>query len=133
MSGQRDGVRGIAPVSLLEPGIPVADADSAGLDTRDGTSSTILVHVGGTVDAGATFILEESSDDGVGDAYAAVDVALDQIGDVIPTPLLPDTVYRAGYVGNKRFVRAALTIPGATDIAVVGVVGHLDRTPQDDL
>ena len=124
---QRDLVHGMSVVSLLEPETPVVDDDTAGLDTRDGDSATILVHVGGTVDAGLLAALEDSDDD---ITYAAAD-ADDVIGDTVDNSA--DTVFRLGYVGKKRYVRAALTIPGATDIGVVGIVGHLHQTPEDDV
>ncbi len=63
MSGQRDGVRGIAPVPLLEPLSHVAGGATASVDTRDGASLTVLAQVGDTVDGGATFKLQESDDD----------------------------------------------------------------------
>lgn len=130
MSGERDGVHGIDAVSLLEPLSHVADADSLGLDTVENDSATILVNLGDTVDAGFEAALEES-DDNITFA-AIVDPTLDVIGDTVPTGGTVDTVFKLGYVGNKRYVRVALTIPGATKVGVVGIKGHLHRSPVDD-
>ncbi len=124
---RRDGIRDMQPFSLLEPETPVADDETAGLDTRGANAATILVHVGGTVDAGFLATLEDSDDD---ITYAAVG-ADDVIGDTVDNSA--DTVFRLGYVGNKRYVRAALIIPGATDVGVVGLLTKLHRTPEADL
>jgi hypothetical protein len=131
MGGIRDGARDIDPVPLLAPQSALAaDTDSASVDTVDGGSATLLVQVGAVAGAGSTFILEESDDNAAWNAL--VDPSLDQIGDAIPTPLLANTIYKVGYVGNKRYVRVALTLPNATDVGVSIVKGHLDRTPVED-
>ena len=131
MGGIRDGARDIDPVPLLAPQSALAaDTDSASVDTVDGASTTLLVQVGAVAGAGSTFILEESDDDVT--FLPIVDPLLDQIGDAIPTPLLANTIYKVGYVGNMQFVRVALTLPNATDVGVSGIKGHLDRTPVED-
>ena len=126
----RDGVHGLRAESLLAPAdtVGVGVVDSAGMDTKEGESATILVHNGAVVNAGLTAVLQEG--DTLGGAYTDVD-ALEVIGDTVDDTV--DTVYRLGYTGTKRFVRARLTLTGDTDIGVVGLLGVLDRTPQADV
>ena len=131
MSGERDGVHGIDAVSLLEPLSRVANVNSLGLDTVENDSATILINLGDTIDPGFAVVVEES--DTFGSGYAPVaDATIDLIGDTVPVGGTVDTVFKIGYVGDKRFVRVALTIPGATKVGVIGIKGHLHRTPVAD-
>lgn len=125
MSSSRDGVSDLEVFSLLEPETPVADDETIGMDVRDAETATILIHVGGTVDAGFLATLEDSADNVT---FAAV-TADEVLGDTVANTA--DTVFKLGYVGNKRYVRAALIIPGATDVGVVGMLTRLHRTPVD--
>ena len=99
-----------------------------GLDVVDGDSAVLLIQFGANVDAGVLVAIEEA--DVLAGPYTVVDATLDQNGDTIPTPPLPDTTYRVGYLGNKQFVRASLTIPGSTDVGVNGLNGDLHKTPD---
>ena len=132
MSGIRDGVSDLAPTALIEPLSHVAGVQSAALDTVEAAATTLVVQTGDTVDGGATFVVEEA--DAPGGPWAVpVEPENDLIGDTIPTPLLPDTVYRVGYVGNKQFVRVNATIPGATKLSAAGLLMRNARTPVEDL
>ncbi|NIR17175.1 MAG: hypothetical protein GWN86_25975 [Desulfobacterales bacterium] len=127
---RRDGVRGLKATSLLQPINRVADADSAELDVLPGDSATLLINLGDNVNAGFAADLEEA--DEAGGPWTSVG-ANDRIGDTVPVGGAANTVYRLGYVGNKRYCRAALTIPASTDVGVVGLNGELHRQPEEDL
>jgi hypothetical protein len=125
---RRDGVSDMRATSLLSPINRVADADSVGLDVVDGDSAELLIQFGANVNAGVVVAIEEA--DLLAGPYTVVDADLDLIGDTVPAPPLVDTTYRVGYVGNKQFVRASLTIPASTDVGVNGLNGDMHKTPE---
>ncbi len=124
---RHDGVHDLKPESLLAPLSRNGDVNSVGKSTKDGDTLTFLVQTGGVVDGGLAAVVEEG--DTLGGAYAPA-AALDVIGDTVAGVVTE--VYRLGYTGKKAFARVALTIPGVSEVGVVGVASELFATPEDD-
>lgn len=125
----RDGARGLRATSLLAPAdaVGVGTVNSAGMDTKEGETATILVHNGAVVNAGQTAKLQEG--DTLGGAYSDVD-ADEVIGDTVDDTV--DTVFKLGYTGTRRFVRVQIDVTGDSDLGVVGLLGRLDRQAEPD-
>ena len=128
MSATRDMLNDMELQPLLAPAEYVADQVGVGMDTTDGDSATIVVQTGGTVDAGLAVIAEEA--DVLGGPYTAVD-AKDLVAALPAVGLAADSTFKIGYIGLKKFFRAPLTIPGASDVSVVGILTHLHQLPAD--
>jgi hypothetical protein len=109
----------LSGVVSLAPAAYTSDADGAGVDLQgyDGGALVVLV-VGDWTDGTHTVALEESDDDSTYTAVAASDLdgsfsALDAAGD-------DSSVQMVAYIGSKRYVRASVTVTGATTGAVYG-------------
>ena len=89
-------------------------------------STEIVFQTGTTVDI-TSLGLEESDDDAT---YSAVDTSLDQLGED-PGAYAADSVYKLGYVGNKRYVRGVSVIASATDLAAIAVQSHAHEAAVD--
>lgn len=101
--------------------------DGLNVDTQGADAATIIVDVGAITGAAgdATVILQESDTDGSGYTNVA---AADIVGSQ-PT-LSADTIYKFGYTGSKRHLRAQFALGGETNVSlsVVIVLGKLSRT-----
>lgn len=121
----RDLYNNIQELQVVDPDTPVADLDSEAVDMQGYESLVFLVSVGDTKDAGFAVALEDSPDNAV---WTAVAAGLVQGPD---TALAVDTASKYGYLGIKRYVRVALTIPGATDVGVVAVKNTVAKAPTE--
>ncbi|MBL4744222.1 MAG: hypothetical protein JKX87_06255 [Cycloclasticus sp.] len=94
-------------VSIVAAAI-TATASGAGIDLQ-GFNSTVVVFTAGVITDGThTPKLQESVDNS-----AWTDVAAgDQVGALVA--LTTNSVQKAGYKGNKRYIRAVVTVAGAS-------------------
>ena len=126
-------VRDISPQTQTN-----ADTAIAGqiIDGQGYESVTRIIAYGGITDADVTLVtlLEESDDSGMSGATAVADA--DMIGtEVGVTPLFSndDTVYKLGYVGNKRYTKMTITPTnnnsGAISVSSVAVLGNARHQP----
>ena len=86
----------------------------------DGFTSALVVVVAGTITDGTHTVVVQDSDDGSSFAAAAA-------GDIRGGPVAlvaanSNTVAELGYDGPKRYVRASVTVAGATTGGSVGAV-----------
>lgn len=110
----------------IGPAAYTADADGAGVDMQGFDSLMFLFIVGTITDGTHTPKLQESDDD-----ITYTDVGADDIEGTLAA-LASDTNQRVGYKGNKRYVKAFVTVAGATTggvYAAAGVQGHAHAKP----
>lgn len=105
----------------------VGAIDGVEVDTLGADAATIIVDVGAITGAAgdATVTLQESDTSGSG----YTDVADADLVGSEPT-LTADTIYKFGYLGNSRYLRAQFALGGETNVSlsVVIVLGKLART-----
>lgn len=101
----------IQEASLL-PAVRTATATGGGIDLNDVLSCGIFAVCGTIVDGTHTLTIEESSDDGAGDAYTTV-AGADLTGVFAAfTSSVDDTTQYYKYIGDERYIRAVLTVTG---------------------
>ena len=95
---------------------PVIDTAAYG-----GKSLTFLANVSGAVEYGdVSWQLEDSDDNST---YAAVDASL-VLFRLPKDPTNTSKVFHAGYIGKKRYVKAAFTSGGAETEQITAPLGH---------
>ncbi len=92
-------------------------------------SACLVINTGALAGAGDFSIALEESDETTGGSFTAV--AADHLTGAVPATLAADSVYRLGYVGNRRYIRTVLTHNGGTSLALGAVLvkGHPTETP----
>jgi hypothetical protein len=126
-------VRDISPQTQTNADTAIAGQiiDGAGYE-----SVTRIIAYGAITDTDVTLVtlLEESDDSGMSGATAVADA--DMIGtEVGVTPLMSndDTVYKLGYVGNKRYTKMTITPTGnnsgAVSVSSVAVLSNARHQP----
>jgi hypothetical protein len=120
----------VGPVQSLKPAARTATATGSMVDLSGYESALVLVDAGTWTDGTHTPSLEDSDDDST---YAAV-AAGDLVGSftVINGATLDDVIYKVGYVGKKRYLKAKVTVSGATTGAILGMLvvrGHPRHMP----
>jgi hypothetical protein len=109
----------ISPVQALGPVVVAATATSAAIDLQGFNSAEVIVNTGAIAGSGDyTTKLQESATTTSGDF---TDVAAANLLGSFPASLAADSVYRVGYVGNKRYLRTVTTKNSGTSIAA-GIV-----------
>lgn len=125
----RDISHNIGVKNALSPAVQAATIKGTAIDTAGFNSVAIVVNSGAIVSAGDfTAALQHSDTTTDGDF---VDVtAADQTGS-FGASLAADASVKAGYIGNKRYVRVVLTKNSGTSIAAgaVAVLGHASDRP----
>ncbi|MDC3414272.1 hypothetical protein [Terrihalobacillus insolitus] len=114
-----------APTTVA-PASYTATVNGSGVDLSNFDSNMAVFQVGAITDGTHTPKIQES-DDNV--TFTDV-VSTDQIGTL--SDLAANTNQRVGYVGIKRYVRAVVTVSGATSGGVYGatvVRGHARKKP----
>lgn len=107
--------------------------DLAGYD-----SVVLSIHYGSIADGNVTFatVLYEGDKADMTDEAAVADV--DMIGtEVLASPLFgdDDEIFKLGYTGDKRYIRAKITPSGNTDAILVEaawILGHPRQAPTDN-
>lgn len=110
----RDLYNQIAPTHSLLPAARTATANGTGVDTAGYEAVVVLIELGtfaGTTPT-ATIQIQESSDDSTYTAVAAGDLQ----GGALPAidTTTDEQVIERGYLGTKRYLRAAITAIGGT-------------------
>lgn len=104
------------PISLA-PAARTASANGTGVDIANCDRVALVVIAGARTDGSHAFTVEESADNSTFSAVAAGD-----LDGSLPTVAGTgaNAVYRIGYKGTKRYLRAVATVTGATTGAVYG-------------
>jgi hypothetical protein len=135
MANEIDGVSDVRVFEGIRPAVYAATGNGQIVDLAGYESPVFVLATGDWTDGAYTVTFEHSD---ASDMTGAVAVpAADLLGDTIPTlDAVGDEnkVYRVGYRGSKRYVRAVITETGAgtTGIALAGAwvlsnVRHLNR------
>lgn len=123
--------------SLLIPAVRNSDTNSSGLDLADALCAEIAVHLGDSADtlSGTNKIeieLEHSDDNSSWSdcADAEIDTAVTATNTgtfaLVDAPSEDSTVFKVGYKGSKRYVRAVLNFSGTHSTGIpCSVVGML--------
>ena len=110
----RDLKSNIDAVQSLAPAARTASANGTGVDLREHDSAIALVSIGAYTNGEFSLKLQESDDDGVGDAYADVAAAdLQGAFTAVNDASGQNALQRVGYAGVKRFIRVVVTEGGS--------------------
>ncbi|EAQ34476.1 hypothetical protein NB311A_12062 [Nitrobacter sp. Nb-311A] len=125
----RDLASNIGVVASLVPAVQTATLKGSEVDLRGYDSAALVINTGAIAGAGLFDIKLQESDTTTDGDFSDV-VAADLIGD-LPAALEASSVYRQGYVGTKRYIRAVITQQSGTSIAAgaVVVLGHATQRP----
>lgn len=127
MASTRELKSSLKEEKSLDPAARTASANGAGVDTRDSDSALLIIYSGVVTDGTHTPKLQESDDNSVYNDVAAAD----QEGTLVD--LTTSSTQRVAYKGNKRFVRAVITVTGGPSTGAVAsaavVLGHSHSTP----
>jgi hypothetical protein len=114
----------------VRPQVATATVAGQTVDTRGYSSASLHLQTGAVAGAADfTAALQESDESASGFTDVAAD---DLIGaGTVPATLAANSVYRVGYKGNKRYLRANLTHNGGTSLAVAAsiLLGNADQRP----
>ena len=101
------------------PAVLTATATGTGVDLAGFESAAVVINTGAIAGSGVFNVTLEESD-ASGSGYTAV--AASKIQGTLPTPLAASTVYKLGYLGDKRYIRPVLTLASGTSIVAGAVV-----------
>ena len=113
----KDLKNNIALTQSLAPAARTASANGTGVDLQGSESAVVMFSLGALTDGTHTPKVQES--DASGSGYTDV-AAADLIGSL--SALSANTIQQVGYIGNKRYIRAVLTVAGATTGALSSAV-----------
>ncbi|WP_322990410.1 hypothetical protein [Hoeflea sp.] len=116
----KDGYSGVGIFATLAPAVVTASTDGTAVDLQDFNSATLVINTGAIAGAGLYDVKLQHSDTTTGGDFADV-TAADLLG-ALPDDLAAASVYKQGYKGSKRYVRAVITKQSGTSIAAGAVV-----------
>jgi major membrane immunogen (membrane-anchored lipoprotein) len=112
-------------ISIIAAAI-TATANGAGIDLQGFNSCAFLFSAGAITDGTHTPKLQESDDNSAWTDVAAAD----QVGTL--AAITSNSQQKVGYKGNKRYVRAVVTVAGATTGGIYSAIalrGDADISP----
>ncbi|WP_319798319.1 hypothetical protein [Nitrobacter sp.] len=126
----KDLVHSIAPVQSLAPAATNASRNGTGVDLQGYEGAIVEVSAGAWTDGSHTPKIQESSDNSTWNDVAAAD----QIGSftAVTSSGTASNVQTVSYIGSKRYIRAVITVSGATTGALLGanvLKGHARVKP----
>lgn len=124
----RDLQSNIGVVAAVAPATLTATNTSAAIDLRGFDSACVVINTGAIGAAGNFTPKLTEADASDGDF---TDVAASDLVGEFPAALAAASVYKVGYIGNKRFIKTVLTLNSGTNIAAgaVVVLGNPDQAP----
>ena len=113
----------------LAPVAHAATLAGSAVDLQGYNSATLVVNTGAIASAGLYDIRLQESATTTNEDFTDV-AAADLLG-ALPAGLAAASVYKQGYVGNKRYIRALITKQSGTSIVAGAVVvrGHANDAP----
>ena len=116
----RDIANNIGAVQAVAPAVLTATNTSAAIDLLGFNSAAVIINTGAIAGSGNfTPKLQESDTTTSGDF---TDVVAGDLVGTLPAALVAASVYKVGYIGNKRYVRTVLTLNSGTSIAAGAVI-----------
>lgn len=115
-------------VTTLAPAARTAVANGTGVDLANFDGALVVFQVGAITDGTHTPKIQESDDNSTFTDVSAEDL----IGSL--TDLASNVNQRVGYVGTKRYIRAAVNVSGATNGGMYGALvvrSHARKYPVD--
>jgi len=103
----------------LAPAARTADENGAGVDLQGFHGAMVVVHTGAITDGTHTIEVQESDDDSTYTAVADADL---QGSEPAIGAADDNKIYEIGYMGTKRYIRAVVTVAGATTGGVYDAV-----------
>lgn len=110
----------------LSPAARNASANGSAQDLQGYEAAMVVVQCGAITDGTHTPKVQESDDNSTFTDVAASDL----VGAFVQCTA--NSVQRAGYIGSKRYIRAVMTVAGATTGALSSAVilpGHASQNP----
>ncbi|CAN7481550.1 hypothetical protein [Mesorhizobium sp. LjNodule214] len=116
----RDLANNIGAVQSVAPAVLTATNTSAAIDLLGFNSAAVIINTGAIAGSGNfTPKLQESDTTTSGDF---TDIAAADLVGTFPAALAAASVYKVGYIGNRRYLRTVLTLNSGTSIAAGAVV-----------
>jgi len=127
MTSLRDLKNNIGAAETLRPQVATDAVTGQTVDTRGFDSACFHIQTGAVAGAGDFGVAFQESDNG--SDWGAVDA--DELDGSVPATLVANSVYRVGYLGHKRYVRANATKAGGTSLALSASVllGNPNQKP----
>lgn len=125
----RDLAHNIAAVQVVVPAVLSATDTSAAIDLKGYDGAVLIINTGAIASSGNfTPKLQESDTTATEDFD---DVAAGDLIGTFPSALAATSVYKVGYIGNKRYVRTVLTKNSGTSITAGAVIikGYAQERP----
>lgn len=120
----KDGISSIGLAASLVPAVVTATTKGTHADLQGFNSATLLINTGAIAGDGLYVMSMQESDTTTDGDFTDVDAG-DMLG-VFPDSLAASSVYKIGYKGTKRYIRAVITKTSGTSIAAGAVfaLGH---------
>lgn len=115
----RDIANNVGLAASLVPAVQSATLKGSAVDLLGFESVVLVVNTGAIAGDGLYVMSMQHSDTSVDGDFVDVPAA-DRVG-TLPAALEASTVYKQGYIGNKRYVRAVITKTSGTSIAAGAV------------
>ncbi len=111
----KDTYDNVKVASTVVPAVNAGNVTGTTVDTAGFESATLVVNVGAVAGSGNVTLRLQHSDTTVDGDF--VDVPAAQLIGSIPAALVASTIYKQGYLGAKRYVRAKGTLNSGTSVA----------------
>jgi hypothetical protein len=116
----RDIANNIGVDQTLAPVDYTATTKGTTVDLQGFNSAAVVVNTGAITSAGLYVVSVQDSDTTTDGDFANV-AATDLVG-ALPASLAATSVYKVGYVGGKRYIRAVITKTSGTSIVAGAIV-----------
>ena len=125
----KDGISGLSLVASLVPAVVTATTKGSHAALQGFNSATLIINTGAIAGDGLFVVAIQESDTTTDGDFA--DVAAGDLLGLLPAALEASTVYKQGYKGNKRYIRAVITKTSGTSIAASAIfaLGHPHDAP----
>lgn len=125
----KDSYSHIGLLATLAPLVHAATLKGTTIDLQGFNSALLVINTGAIAGAGLYDIVMQESDTTTDGDFTAV-AAADLLG-TLPAALAADSVYKQGYKGVKRYIRAVITKQSGTSIAASAMIlrGHPTDAP----
>lgn len=125
----KDGISGIGLVASLAPAVVTATTSGNHADLQGFNAATLVVQSGAIAGDGLFDVKLQHSDTATGGDF--VDVPERDLLGALPDALAANALYKQGYKGSKRYIRAVITKQSGTSVAAgaVLVLGHPADAP----
>lgn len=120
----KDGISGLGLTASLVPAVVAATTKGSHADLQGFSSATLIINTGAIAGDGLYVMSMQESDTTTDGDFT--DVSAEDMLGVFPASLAASSVYKVGYKGTKRYIRAVITKTSGTSVAASAVIllGH---------